>query len=1153
MGTTGPGVRALSDLEERLRALAAAAVLQRVRWGDRSVDVPLGRVFSANPDEVLIRLREGRWLVLAIVGSGLSLNAALRRWDRTTEDGAVLVVIIASEADKNEMLQQVPDRPNRRFSAVFDSGPSALWSHPVPQLVRVLNESAHRRAPPPQALIQKLADRAGESLAEPSSPPPSVSFERIVFALSQAHDLVRLVRGEAQLSLRGGGQLTVLAASGDPLVDDPALAAALARIASGLSTDDGLPGLLVVDGTPDLAERVVQVLGKGSKLGRVNAISSTGNVRPPDAELAQLVQIAQRWTADVDLFTELEAGLSRSGGRRIDRAAAGAGPARLGLIRGLLRAWPSLKLSWLEDRCARLTQDARELRVRFVGPEGGSVEEALGQWRMAAVAARWTGHTVDLLLAGGDRATWDRAKRALGATAPAHVYHLSNDGRLHAKAGVFAMLSAPARAMRKLGKSTSEDQRCSLDELEQDLDRGSIEEFRDAVADAEFATRMTAVAPWATRVMLGLIVVGYAMQIRWDGNDAMETTGAGCVRMGGLTGEGLGWVLSHEPWRLLSAAFLHGSWWHIALNAWALWVLGRRMESILGIERFILLFMGSCIGGSMLHELTSVPGEIAVGSSTGIVGLLAAQGAFALTRRDLLPSRIRKLLLREAWINGLIIGGLSLLPFVGGMAHLGGAIAGFGLVASGLLTVGVSPAEPSSQTPTMPSRPLWLQGLAGTAAALAVISAGLAIIIGQPWVLYSDANRVTDSPFFDGGLTVPVQPQAPRTVRPATGSSPAMVMSGSPLRDGMQVRATAIALDGDGPFDLEEIAAAFGEGPDGALSWTLVEVAGEPAVELLSLSNDAFLHRRWLLIRNGAVVDVEMTALGDVDRALLSGSWIRVPAGADANAIKLPGPRDGRLTDLQAARAGTLGDSEDALLQGVNLAVQGDLDGARRRLDVVLGADADQRARAVRLSQVLRGPASTLLSGRALAHTPNDQRALMSMIHAHNLMLAGDFVEAAEHASAEPLTRASAYWYAGDDAAAAASAAEWRGQSVPGWASVLSTVTGRGYPPELDANLAWASFLEGDPQRCIKGSESTLSARPDLTFAHYNLALCHTAAGDLAQAKTALKAAHKAALDAGDTRLRRNAQMDFKGLARRNTPGAQALLDEFFADLNATP
>lgn len=123
-----------------------------------------------------------------------------------------------------------------------------------------------------------------------------------------------------------------------------------------------------------------------------------------------------------------------------------------------------------------------------------------------------------------------------------------------------------------------------------------------------------------------------------------------------------------EPWRLLSALFVHGSFWHFALNMLALYFIGRVLEPTLGRGRFIALYLISGLGGSVAVALLA-PLSAVVGASGAVFGLL---GALLVIGRHL-----------GANITGiLVILGLNLvIGFLPGMnvswqAHVGGAAIG---------------------------------------------------------------------------------------------------------------------------------------------------------------------------------------------------------------------------------------------------------------------------------------------------------------------------------------------------------------------------------------------------------------------------------------------------------------------------------------------
>lgn len=78
-----------------------------------------------------------------------------------------------------------------------------------------------------------------------------------------------------------------------------------------------------------------------------------------------------------------------------------------------------------------------------------------------------------------------------------------------------------------------------------------------------------------------------------------------------------------EPWRLLTAALVHGGFFHLALNMLALFMIGSSLEPLLGKARFLTLYVLSALGGSVAVALLSFLTPV-VGASGAIFGLFGA-------------------------------------------------------------------------------------------------------------------------------------------------------------------------------------------------------------------------------------------------------------------------------------------------------------------------------------------------------------------------------------------------------------------------------------------------------------------------------------------------------------------------------------------------
>ena len=76
-------------------------------------------------------------------------------------------------------------------------------------------------------------------------------------------------------------------------------------------------------------------------------------------------------------------------------------------------------------------------------------------------------------------------------------------------------------------------------------------------------------------------------------------------------------------WRLITAAFLHGSVLHLGLNMFVLWIVGAPVEQAIGRGRFVVLYFVSGLAGSA-GALIFSPDAITVGASGAIFGILGA-------------------------------------------------------------------------------------------------------------------------------------------------------------------------------------------------------------------------------------------------------------------------------------------------------------------------------------------------------------------------------------------------------------------------------------------------------------------------------------------------------------------------------------------------
>jgi len=133
-------------------------------------------------------------------------------------------------------------------------------------------------------------------------------------------------------------------------------------------------------------------------------------------------------------------------------------------------------------------------------------------------------------------------------------------------------------------------------------------------------------------------------------------------------------VRQGEVWRLVTSMFLHGSFVHLAMNAWALLQLGGLFEMLLGSRRLLLVYFASGIAGSCASAFFTH--SLSVGASGAIFGLMGALIAFLLRHRDILTPGAKSLLGQLVLWAGVNIALGASMPKIDNAAHLGGCAAG---------------------------------------------------------------------------------------------------------------------------------------------------------------------------------------------------------------------------------------------------------------------------------------------------------------------------------------------------------------------------------------------------------------------------------------------------------------------------------------------
>jgi membrane associated rhomboid family serine protease len=214
------------------------------------------------------------------------------------------------------------------------------------------------------------------------------------------------------------------------------------------------------------------------------------------------------------------------------------------------------------------------------------------------------------------------------------------------------------------------------------------------------------VRPVVTQVLVGLNVAIYLLGMLADRRARLSGVGGsfavdfgliakffvdvptGIVQLSGGVGDG-------EPYRIITSGFLHAGVLHLAMNMWALWILGQMVENVGGRVRFALVYGVALVGGSFGALLLS-PGSLTVGASGAIFGLMGA---------ILAVGKARGIPLRQSPMFGILILNLVItfgIPGISIGGHLGGLLAG-GVAGWLLYDVGERPSIGGSKATAMAS------------------------------------------------------------------------------------------------------------------------------------------------------------------------------------------------------------------------------------------------------------------------------------------------------------------------------------------------------------------------------------------------------------------------------------------------------------------
>ncbi len=134
-------------------------------------------------------------------------------------------------------------------------------------------------------------------------------------------------------------------------------------------------------------------------------------------------------------------------------------------------------------------------------------------------------------------------------------------------------------------------------------------------------------------------------------------------------------AVKEQPYRIITAMFLHAGIEHIAQNLLALLIFGTVLESIVGTRRFLLVYFLAGIAGN-IAGIIAYPNAYSLGASGAIMGVV---GCLVVLRPFMLVwfgGPIPLILLVAFWVVMDVAGIFNPYSEIGNAAHLAGLFVG---------------------------------------------------------------------------------------------------------------------------------------------------------------------------------------------------------------------------------------------------------------------------------------------------------------------------------------------------------------------------------------------------------------------------------------------------------------------------------------------
>jgi membrane associated rhomboid family serine protease len=132
---------------------------------------------------------------------------------------------------------------------------------------------------------------------------------------------------------------------------------------------------------------------------------------------------------------------------------------------------------------------------------------------------------------------------------------------------------------------------------------------------------------------------------------------------------------SSQLYRFGSSFFLHFNLWHLGLNILCLAIVGRNVQVILGLDRFVNILFLSAFGGS-LFSLAFASFDAVIGASGGVMGLIGAYSFLCIKYQTDLPGSVQTSVRMVVLALVLQVVFDIATPAVDSCSHAGGFVTG---------------------------------------------------------------------------------------------------------------------------------------------------------------------------------------------------------------------------------------------------------------------------------------------------------------------------------------------------------------------------------------------------------------------------------------------------------------------------------------------